>query len=355
MKHLGLPLEISLAGAASDGATIRWAVLKPGIFYGCVGGRIEVRAEHLAEMASAYNTDVERAAINYDHDWGGDAYGWVKALSVGEDGILYADVEDLDVELVEKIQKKKRRRVSAEFTTEHAETGGWYFHGLAVLGNLRGAVKALPEIQAGAGDDPVDQLFAKPVAPKSNLGAAAGAEKEKTMSDPNKTTPPAPQPDANLAELSAQVKNELAAAKADRELAAKERREAALIAATARVDAQLVALKDRVTPAQVKAGLGALLLALATAEQPTNVQFNDGSKAVEKSPYDTLVGILQAQPLLSERLGSSNTSADETADPPAGAFNASEQAYLAAHGIDDKRVKELVAKRPDAFRDPEAN
>lgn len=133
-------LDIDLAEGA-----VEWAVAKPANLKKTHG--IDITAERLAEMVAAYDPEnVEMAPLNFDHEPGGPAHGWVASLAI-RDGMLWARPVDLSDQLVEGIKSGRYKRASIELTQTHPETGGWYLNGLAVLGNAKPAIKALPPLR----------------------------------------------------------------------------------------------------------------------------------------------------------------------------------------------------------------
>lgn len=138
---------------------LEWAVAKPTNLSDSHG--IDITVERLMEMASSYNPEgIEAAPINFDHDPGGPAHGWVESLEVRE-GLLWVRPVELSPDVVAGIRGGRYRRASIELTTKHPETGGWYLNGLAVLGNAKPAIKGLPPLRLSApryviqlGDEP---------------------------------------------------------------------------------------------------------------------------------------------------------------------------------------------------------
>jgi hypothetical protein len=106
---------------------------------------VDVTLKRLKEMAAAYSPALEMASLNLDHAYGGPSLGWCEALEL-RGTLLWARYTDLDPSVVQGIKDRRYTRQSSEFVLEHPLTGGWYFTGLALLGNARPAVPGLPPV-----------------------------------------------------------------------------------------------------------------------------------------------------------------------------------------------------------------
>lgn len=138
---------------------VEWAVARPADLTKSHG--VNITAKRLEEMADAYDpAHVEAAPVNFDHQAAGPAHGWVASVDV-RGGFLWVKPTGLSREVTEGIRGGRYKRSSIEFTTRHPVTGGWYLQGLAVLGNAKPAIKALPNLRLAASRR-VLQLAARP-------------------------------------------------------------------------------------------------------------------------------------------------------------------------------------------------
>jgi hypothetical protein len=163
----------------ADGG-VEWAIAKPMDLSSSHG--VDVTLERLEEMAAAYDpVGIEAAAVNFDHLYEGPAQGWIQSIAVRA-GHLWAKPIELSAELIEAVAAGRYRRVSMEFHIDHPVTRGWYFHGLAVLGSMRPAIKGLPPISLSERpayvflDPPAaERLTSPPPSPDRGHQAPAGA------------------------------------------------------------------------------------------------------------------------------------------------------------------------------------
>lgn len=99
----------------------------------------DVSEEELDEIVAAYNpkTEVE-AACNFDHEWGGPAYGWIGALK-REGKKLLVQFSHLDPFLIEQVKALRYKYCSPEIAGNYKNSGRKYLIGLAFLGNRKPA------------------------------------------------------------------------------------------------------------------------------------------------------------------------------------------------------------------------
>jgi hypothetical protein len=143
-----LPIEIFRAGRHTDmnGVTLSFSA-----------------AEVLA-AASAYDRSAHEAPIVVGHPAAdAPAYGWVKGLSC-KDGVLSADVDQLDPAFAELVQAGRFNKVSASFylptASSNPKPGGYYLRHVGFLGAMAPAVKGLkPVAFADAATDSVTLEF----------------------------------------------------------------------------------------------------------------------------------------------------------------------------------------------------
>jgi hypothetical protein len=249
----------------------------------------DITLARLDELAASYDPEIEMAPLNFDHAYGGPSHGWCEAVWV-RDGALWVRYVDLAAEAVDGIRQRRYTRRSAEIVLHHPVTGGWYFTGLALLGNQRPAVLGLPPLQLHR--------------PRHVVITGAPPRKEKQMETP---TPAAAEPAA--VQLTAAEVEQLRSGVA---LAAELRRQNAQLQA----DAAIRALGSRVTPA-MKRDLLPLLAHLMAAETPATLKLSvrEGDKDVPKdfTVAEVVLRILQAVPEF-EALGRGPMAADEGAD-----------------------------------------
>ncbi len=135
------PHGLGLRLAAGRPAAFEAPVLRPLDLTSTHGVAIELR--HLEQMVATYDpVKIEAAALNFDYAWGGPAHGFAARLWLAGE-TLWARFEQLSAEAVSAIRSGQWPRRGAALTTRHAATGGWYFTGLALLGNASPAVWGL--------------------------------------------------------------------------------------------------------------------------------------------------------------------------------------------------------------------
>ena len=345
--QLFLGPEVSLGGELVEGAApaaFEAPVLRPQDLSESHG--IEIRREHLEEMAAAYDPAVEEATLNFDHAWEGPAHGFAEKLWVkGEE--LWARFTRLSTEAVEAIRSGQWPRRSSELVRKHPATGGWYYTGCALLGAARPAIWGMGQGQLLSGN-PVEvvDLGAPMTAPDGAPHQEADTMPIELAGEPEPVeTITAPAEPETLAAPDDQV------TKLQAELAA-ERAKSRRLEARSRAAADLEKLGARVTPAMRRAGLPALLEELAAADTPQTVTLSAGDGAPRESAvYDALLAVLQACP-----------EAQMLSAPPLAAREAEEAARLALdngtpeelavrerYGITPERAVELRRKFPRAF------
>ncbi len=334
-----MPKTVLLTDLPASGGD-RWALLRAGTF-NSMQGPVEITPQHLEEIVSTYDQDVDEAAINLDHVRQGKNLGVISEVELS-DGILYVRPALLDDAIASQVGKRLRR-VSGEITFSHEVTGTAYLTGVALLGAAYPAVKGLPPIppiQQPGGSMSTVQMT-EPETPSANdpKPTSQAAPTPTRQASPVPAAPPAATetPPAAAADLAAlrqanlDTTHELAEARRLRAEIAQER-------AALQVDKDLAQLGTRITPAMTKAGLPALLAHLAT--RTGTVQLAEGASAV--SPYQAALAILSALP--EAAIFADGLAQEELDGPERVALSDGEQALLAKFGIDDKRCKELDKK-----------
>lgn len=127
-------------------------ILKPGI-YSTDRGEVEITEKDLRELAENYDEEYLPAPLVLGHprETSVPAYGWVKELELGEDGVLRAKVGDLTKDVVEMVREKKYRRVSASIGVDREK--GRYLRHIGLLGGRQPAVPGLKDVELAQGDD----------------------------------------------------------------------------------------------------------------------------------------------------------------------------------------------------------
>lgn len=130
-------------------------ILKPGV-YDTDWGEVELKEEDLRELSESYDEGYLPAPLVLGHpqDTATPAYGWVKGLELGEDGVLRAKVGDLSEEVVDMVKKKKYRRVSASIGKDRER--GRYLRHVGLLGARQPAVPGLKDVELASGEDVVE-------------------------------------------------------------------------------------------------------------------------------------------------------------------------------------------------------
>lgn len=362
-----IDLPVRLAGAGSKRRMQR-AVLRPIDLTASHG--LVVKAENIRRLVETYDPTFEMAMLNFDHEWGGPAHGHCLRL-FAEGDLLWTEWGQLSDAAVQGMESGQWPRVSSEFWVSHPQTKDWYFTGLALLGSKSPAVPGLP---------PERWLMSRPVYRLINLeetrsetsehAAPANGEEttEEGMTKKNEETPagaetktpetpaavaPAATPAAPAAQLTEEVRTELAGVRADREALANDRKELATERAKLRleraegsVDKMLsTKLDKKLTPAQTKLARP-LFVALAALEAPTLVKLAgaDG-KAIDVPVLDRVIEILSAGQDYSALFGRVAEAAP--GEQSATALSAAE---LAA-GMTPEQAARLEAKYPTSFTD----
>lgn len=387
------------APAERDGPEPRWAVTRVGTWTGVRGGTVDLSADVLQEAADSYDPSYLRAAINYDHDWGGDALGWIDRLEFDGD-VLWAYPVGLVDEAAQRIRDRRRTRVSAEFSRDYELGDGsrsWYFTGLALLGVAEPAVPGLPEITLADNrhvvirlSDPRDRQTMTPGDEPSEPAPSDtttddppdGEEEDQHMKKPT-AGQPGTQPggthqptgqaeqDQNTdqgVQLAAERQArdaELAAVRSEREALAAERQAARIERAESRVDRDLEQLADRVPPCMLRGtGLRELMVSLAAQapDDQTTIHLAaptdaDPRATEERRAYDVLLRALAALP--TSLVALSAELAGDVADGGAPAARdrrtADERRVDLANGISDEHAIRLQTKYRKAYSANPAN
>lgn len=314
---------------------------------------VQITRQNLEQMAAAYNPSIEAAALNFDHAWGGPAHGWCARLwMAGEE--LWARFERLSADAIEGIRSGQWPRRSSEFYTRHPATGGWYFTGLALLGNSRPAVWGLGQAQLLSrpvlripleGDPPMsDTTQHAETTPSGDGFEIAGEEAQLSLDAPPAAEPteePAPEAAADDPEA---VEEPESAAAPETELEARVRElELRAVRAESRNEVRtfLDSLGSRLTPA-LRRVAEPLLVELETSGGAGRVELAGEAEAV---PFAAalrrlLAGLPKFTAIDGPREIATAATADETPDP-----RTDEVRHLHRKlGLTQERVAELQAK-----------
>jgi hypothetical protein len=342
---------VELAGEAlQEGAVLEAAVMRPLDLTGTHG--VDITLERLAEMVEAYDPAIEMATLNFDHAFGGPAEGWCERVWLQGEA-LWARFVSLSAVAEEGIRSGRWVRRSAEFLTRHPATGGWYFTGMALLGNSRPAVWSLPPLQLhrsvhliqlseepGAGEvvpapqPPEETPMATTARP--DPPAAPAAEPPMSERPPAPTGADAEAAERGAAELAAAVARlNAATATATRAAAETERRSFQLEAREA-----LAKLGARLPPAARRIA-EPLLVELRLTGSTATVKLADKSLSLPEA----LLKLLEAFPAV-EALAAGELAGEDDPEAP-GAADAREADVRKLHqerGVSDERLRELTTK-----------
>lgn len=327
------PLSGGALHLAASERSLEAPVLKPIDLTRSHG--VKLRVADLQEMASAFNPSLVAAALNFDHSWGGPSHGWCSRLwMVGEE--LWARFEQLSAEAIQGIESNQWPRRSAEFWTSHPATNGFYFTGLALLGNSEPAVWGL---------GPARLLSGRPIH-VIDLGASAPTEPV-TMTDetippvePVSTTTEPPAAGAVTLSSESSESAEVLELRAENQRLKAERN--ALAAGK-----DLDKLGARCTPAMRRIAEPLLAALRGNSAAVVHLSAADGTTA-EQPAAETLLALLAAVPEF-QALGAGETAgpaAEESARLAVDDRTDEEREYHRRFGLADERVIELRSRYP---------
>jgi hypothetical protein len=314
-------------------------IFTPGQHTAMSGDRLAFSESDLAATASAYDPTLHEAPLVVGHPrHDAPAYGWVKSLTVGADG-LHAEPQQLDAEFAELVASGRFKKISASFYTPDSPSnpvpGVYYLRHVGFLGAQPPAVKGLKQaefseaeqgvvefgeldLQAGMwrrlrdwllaqfGQDAADRVvpdwelealrepapaeFSEEAA-SATAPAAAPAVASKPQPEPQPTQEaPMPQDNPELAAENARLKQELAALKAQGEQARKQ-----TLHSEHQAFAEQMVSEARLAPAH-QAQVVALLDRLAGVNDAQDFGEGDAAQPLTQ----VLRGMISAQPPLVE-------------------------------------------------------
>lgn len=128
------PIKIELSESADKVEMGRIQILREGEFEHNYYGKMKFDETVFATMIKNFKKNVRgiEIAVNYSHNSGGEAAGWIKSLEYKEGG-LFADVEWTD-EGQDKISKNKFKYISAEFDEDYKDPESGKYFGAILLG-----------------------------------------------------------------------------------------------------------------------------------------------------------------------------------------------------------------------------
>lgn len=134
-------------------------IFRPGTHVDSKGQSLTFSEADLAASAAAYDPALHEAPIVVGHPRANlPAYGWVKSLSAGKDG-LTADPAQVDAAFSELVQAGRFKKVSASFFAPGSKGNPvpdvWYLRHVGFLGAQPPAVKGLRPVEFADGDDDI--------------------------------------------------------------------------------------------------------------------------------------------------------------------------------------------------------
>lgn len=135
-------------------------IFRPGTHVDSAGRERNFSEADLAASAAAYDPAKHEAPIVVGHPRHDlPAYGWVKSLSAGSDG-LTADPTQVDAAFEEHVFKPGRfKKISASFFPPNSPSnpvpGVWYLRHVGFLGAQPPAVKGLRQVEFADGDEDI--------------------------------------------------------------------------------------------------------------------------------------------------------------------------------------------------------
>lgn len=289
-------------------------IFKAGTHTASSGQTLTFSAADLAATAAAYDPAKFEAPLVVGHPaLDAPAYGWVKALAVGE-GALEAIPEQIDPQFAELVNAGRYKKISAAFFTPTAPgnpvPGVYSLRHVGFLGAAAPAVKGLRSPAFSSLEEGVIELeFSEPEPVEPAMPA----------------TPPTQDPLA--AERAALAQREAAIAQREAALNAKA---AAENRAADAAFAEALIKEGRVLPRD-RAGL---IEVLASVKEAAPIEFAEDGQVVKQAPRAWLERFLKALPAqvdFSERSAAESTESGATAAFAAPAGYAVDPANLALH------------------------
>lgn len=126
-------------------------IFTPGQHTAMSGDRLSFSESDLAATASAYDPALHEAPLVVGHPrHNAPAYGWVKSLTAGADG-LHAEPQQLDADFAELVSSGRFKKISASFYAPDSPSnpvpGVYYLRHVGFLGAQPPAVKGLKQAE----------------------------------------------------------------------------------------------------------------------------------------------------------------------------------------------------------------
>lgn len=124
-------------------------IFKAGKRQDANGQLVEITESDLNKVATHYDPKFHEAPLVIGHPkTDAPAYGWVKSLHV-DDGVLKAEVENIDPQFAEWVKTGKYKKISSAFylpnSSANPVAGGFYLRHVGFLGATPPAVKGLAD------------------------------------------------------------------------------------------------------------------------------------------------------------------------------------------------------------------
>lgn len=129
------------------------SILRPGCFYGMGGQKSCFTDNDLKTIAATYEPARYQAPLVLGHpadDASSPAHGWITALSIGPDGSLIADLENVTAEMQRLVSEGRYRQLSASLWPPrhpgNPSPGGFSLRHLGALGASGPAISGLSKL-----------------------------------------------------------------------------------------------------------------------------------------------------------------------------------------------------------------
>lgn len=159
------PVEISVTLSEDGKVADRIQILRVATIHDHRYGTVNVTKRMLSEMVKNFKAGVRGIdlMIDYSHDTGGEAAGWITNLELSEDGLeLWANVSWTPSGRV-ALEEKKFRYVSADFDQNYKDNESMKAHGIVLLGAAltnRPVIKKMKSTTQ-LGEKPMDEIIKK--------------------------------------------------------------------------------------------------------------------------------------------------------------------------------------------------
>jgi len=133
-------------------------IFKAGTHTAANGTDHTITVDDLQKAADLYSADLHEAPIVVGHPTdNGPAYGWIKGLTVTNDGNFEAEPDQVDEQFAELVEKGRFKKISASFyppeSPANPTPGSYYLRHVGFLGAQPPAVKGLRDAAFNEADD----------------------------------------------------------------------------------------------------------------------------------------------------------------------------------------------------------